>query len=183
MAYDFKNLKAKVTETGDWLRKEFSAIRTGRATPMILDTVLVESYGAKMKVANLASVNIEDARSLRITPYDASQIKNIEKAIVQSNLGLSVSVDDRGVRIVFPELTADRREAYIKVAKEKIEEARKHLRNARDEVWKDIQAQERDGKIREDDKFRLKDSMQKTIDDASKEFDTLLAKKEQEIRS
>ena len=183
MAYDLKPLKEKTKHVHEWLQKEFSSIRTGRATPTILDAVHVESYGAKMSVQQLALVSVEDARSLRISPYDATQTKNIEKAIVQSNLGLSVAVDDRGIRVIFPELTAERRAGYIKVAKERLEEARKKVRGIRDEVWKDIQEQERAKTIREDEKFRLKDEMQKVVDEVSKSFDTLVERKEKEITS
>ena len=183
MPYDFKPLKEKMKHTLEWLTKEFSSIRTGRATPTILDVVQVESYGAKMGVQQLASVSVEDARSLRISPYDPTQIKNIEKAIVQSNLGLSVAVDDKGIRVMFPELTAERRQGYLKVAKERLEEARKKIRGIRDDVWKDIVEQERAKKIREDEKFRLKDEMQKAVDEVSKSFDGLFERKEKEINS
>lgn len=181
MAYDFKPLKEKTKHALEWLSKEYFSIRTGRATPAILDVVQVDSYGARMSVQQLASVSVEDSRSLRISPYDPTQIKNIEKAIVQSNLGLSVAVDDKGIRVVFPELTAERRSAYIKVAKEKLEEARKKVRGIRDEVWKDIQDQEHSKKIREDEKFRLKDDMQKIVDEASKSLEGLFGRKEKEI--
>ncbi len=183
MAYDFKPLREKTAASLSWLQKEFSAIRTGRAAPAILDGVSVESYGAKMGIRELSSVSIEDARSLRISPYDPSQTKNIEKAIVQSSLGLSVAVDDRGLRVIFPELTAERREGYFKVAKEKLEEARKKLRAIRDEVWRDIQSKEKEGKMGEDEKFRLKDEMEKAVQQASKGFDELFSKKEKEILS
>lgn len=183
MAYDFKPLKEKTKHALEWLQKEFSSIRTGRATPTILDSIKVESYGAQMGIQQLASVSLEDARSLRISPYDQTQIKAVEKAIVQSNLGLSVAVDDKGVRVIFPELTAERRQAYIKVAKEKLEEGRKKIRGIRDDVWKDIQDQEKAKKISEDEKFRLKDEMQKIVDEASKSFDTLFDRKEKEINS
>ena len=181
MAYNFKLFKEKMTGVFEWLRKEFSTIRTGRATPAILDSVSVESYGAKMPVNQLASLSLEDPRTLRVSPYDQSQTKNIEKAIVHANLGLSIAVDDRGVRVMFPELTSERREAYLKIAKEKLEEARKKIRMIRDEVWKDIQNQERDKKMGEDEKFRLKNEMEKIVHEVSKSLDDLVAKKEKEI--
>lgn len=183
MAYDLKPLKEKLSAVSEWLRKELSGIRTGRATSAILDNISVDSYGAKMHIRELASIGTEDPRTLRINPYDAAQTKSIEKAIVQSNLGLSVAADDRGIRVIFPELTAERRESYLKLAKERLEEARKKMRGVRDEVWKDIQTQEREKKMREDDKFRLKDELQKEIDSHSRRLDDLFSKKESEIRS
>jgi len=183
MAYDFKMLKEKTNHTLEWMRKEFSSIRTGRASLSVLDAVSVESYGAKMGIQQLASVSAEDAKTLRISPFDPTQIKNIEKAIVQSNLGLSVAVDDKGLRVIFPELTAERRQSYLKVAKEKLEEARKKIRSVRDEVWRDIQEKEKSGVLREDEKFRSKDDMQKVVDDISKKLDEQYSRKEKEISS
>ncbi len=183
MAYDFKSLKEKTGDAEQWLSKEYSSIRTGQATPAVLDGVFVESYGSKMSIQQLASVGIEGLKVLRITPYDMEQAKGIEKAIAQSNLGLSVAIDDKGLRITFPDLTAERRASYLKIAKEKLEEARKKLRVARDEVWKDIQEREREGTIREDEKFRLKDEMQKIIDAASSKIEGHLERKEKEINA
>lgn len=181
MAYDFSYLKTKISDTEEWLKKEFFSIRTGRATPSILDGIRVDSYGAKLPIVQVANLGIEDARTLRIVPYDASQGKEIEKAIVASSLGLSVSADDKGVRVSFPELTAENREALTKVVKEKLEQARVSLRGERDQVWSDIQKQEKDGDIAEDEKFRLKEEMQKLVDEGSNNLELLADKKEREI--
>ena len=117
MSYDFSILKAKISDIEEWLKKEFFSIRTGRATPSILDSIRVDSYGAKLPIVQVASVGVEDNRTLRIVPYDASVGKEIEKAIVASSLGLSVSSDDRGVRVSFTELTSENRNAVVKVVK------------------------------------------------------------------
>lgn len=183
MAYNFGPMKDKLKQADEWLRKEFSSIRTGRANPAILDTVVVEAYGSKMGVKELASISGEDARSLRVTPYDMSQLKDIEKAITQSNLGLSVAADDRGIRLTFPELTGERRIGFVKIAKEKLEEARIKVRGIRDEVWKEIQNKERAKEIGEDEKFRLKDEMEKLVVASGKSFDEQFSKKEKEILS
>src|SRR6185312_12426247 len=114
-------------------------------------------------------------------PWDMGQAKEIEKAIMQANLGLSVGMDEKGVRVFFPELTAERRAGMVKLAKERVEEMRIALRGVRDEVWNDIQKQEKDGKMSEDDKFRAKDEMQKRVDAANKKFDEALERKEKEI--
>lgn len=181
MAYDFSYLKTKISDTEEWLKKEFFSIRTGRATPSILDGIRVDSYGAKLPIVQVANVGVEDARSLRIVPYDASQGKEIEKAIVASNLGLSVSSDDKGVRVSFPELTSENREALTKVVKERLEQARISLRGERDQVWGDIQKQEKDGDIAEDEKFRYKEEMQKLVDGGSSNLELLADKKEREL--
>lgn len=181
MAYDFKPFDARIKEITEHVTKELAGVRTGRAAVAILDGIQVESYGSLMPINQVANIGAEDARTLRVAPWDASQVKEIEKAITQANLGLSVAVDDKGVRVFFPELTSERRTQLVKVAKEKVEESKASLRQARDEVWSDIQKQERDGDISEDDKFRFKDEMQKRVDAANKSFDDSLARKEQEI--
>lgn len=181
MAYTFTDLKTKTKGIEEWLKKEFSQLRTGRATPAVLDSVLVESYGAKVPVTQIGNISTEDAKTLRISPWDKSQSKEVEKAIVASNLGLSVVSDDSGVRVIFPELTEDRRKAIVKIAKEKLEEARVSMRTIRDHVWKDIQNKEKEGGMGEDEKFRLKDEMQKIIDASSKTLDDHFVRKEKEI--
>ncbi len=183
MAYDFKPFEKKIADITDRLGKELSGIRTGRATPAILDSVFVESYGTRMSLNQVANISVEDARTLRIQPWDMSQAKEIEKAITVANLGLSVGADEKGVRVFFPELTSERRTTLLKLSKEKLEEIRTMLRGARDEVWNDIQKKEKEGKMSEDDKFRSKDEMQKRVDAANKAFDAALERKEKEITS
>ena len=183
MAYDFSKLKQKTKETEEWLQSEFFTIRTGRATPAVLDGVKVESYGVLVALNQVANVTVEDARTLRILPFDSSQSKGIEKAITAANLGLSVSADDKGVRVSFPELTRENREQLVKVVNNKLEQARISLRSERDDVWSDIQKKEKDGEISEDEKFTYKEDMQKLIDDANNSLDALAQKKEEELRN
>lgn len=181
MAYDFKPFDARIQEIVEHLTKELGGIRTGRAAVAILDGIQVESYGTRVPINQVANIAVEDARTLRIAPWDASQVKEIEKAIGQANLGLSLAVDEKGVRVAFPELTSERRSALVKLAKERVEESRASLRVARDDIWSDIQKKERDGDISEDDKFRFKDEMQKKVDAANARFDDALERKEKEI--
>lgn len=181
MAYNFTPLKQSVKYTEEWLRREFSTIRTGRATPAILDGVTVEAYGTQMPLNQVANISVEDARMIRITPWDMSQVKSVEKGIIISDLGLSVSVDDKGLRVVFPELTSDRRTSLVKIAKQKLEEARITLRGEREKVIKDIDAKEKAGEMSEDEKFRLKTELQKMLDDANRILDEAFSKKEKEI--
>lgn len=183
MAYDFKPFEKRIKEIEERAGRELSSIRTGRAAPAILDGVQVESYGARVPVNQVATISVEDARTIRVAPWDAANDKEIEKAIIQANLGLSVGADERGIRVSFPELTSERRAQLLKLAKEKVEELRTELRVARDHVWSDIQAQEKEKKMTEDDKFRAKDDMQKRVDAANKSFDAALERKEKEIES
>ena len=181
MAYDFSPLKKQLSGVEDWMKKEFQQIRTGQASPSILDGVKVESYGAPVGIQAVAAVTVEGARTIRITPWDKSQTKEIEKAITIANLGLSVVVDDQGLRVNFPDLTAERRVQIAKIAKEKLEDAKKQVRQHRDVIVRDLQAKEKDGKMGKDDAFRAKNDTQKIVDDCNKKLETDYAKKEKEI--
>jgi ribosome recycling factor len=134
-----------------------------------------------MPVNQVANISIEDARVIRITPWDASQIKAIEKAIIVSDLGLSVVVDGTGLRVIFPELTGDRRVALVKIAKQKLEDAKVSVRTEREKALKDLEAEQKAGTISEDEKFRLKTDVQKIVDDSGRSLDELFNKKEKEI--
>ncbi len=182
MDHFLKNLKTKTLDIESWLRKEFSNIRTGLASTAILDKVRVESYGVLTPIDQVASITTEDAKTIRIKPWDASQVKAIEKAVVGSDLGVSVAVDDKGIRLSFPELTSERRQDFVKIAKDKLEQAKISLRGERDETWSDIQAKEKEGEISQDDKFKLKDDMQKIVDDSGGVLLSLFEKKEKEIK-
>ena len=181
MIYNFSYLKQKAQDIQNHLKDEFSGIRTGRATPALLDSIMVESYGTKSPINQVAGINMEDARTLRITPYDASQLTEVEKAITNSNLGVSVSVDARGIRIFFAELTSEVRGTLIKLMKEKLEKAKVSLRAERDNAWNDIQKKEKGKEISEDEKFRLKEEMQKIVDGENHRLEALATKKGSEI--
>lgn len=183
MSYDFGNLKKRAEDVSRFLSEELSGIRTGMATPAILDSIQVEAYGSKVPIRDIASISIEDARTLRITPWDISQLKEIEKSLTISNLGVSVSTDEKGLRVHFPELTSERRLILGKLIKEKLEEARISLRIERDKVWSDIQKIEKEGEMSEDEKFRSKDDMQKIIDEGNEKFEVMASKKEKEIQN
>lgn len=183
MAYNFSPFKQKTKDTIEWLKKECMTIRTSRATPTILDGISVESYGSMMAISQVASITSEGARTLRVVPWDMSVAKHIEKAIADSNLGLSVALDDKGVRVSFPELTTERRTALVKLLKSKLEDARVTLRKERDIAWDDIQKAEKAGGMGEDEKFRLKAEMQKIVDETNKELDAVSTRKEAEIMS
>src|SRR3989344_9207914 len=105
MQYNFSNFKNELRKVGEFLSKEYSQLNIGRASPMVLDGVSVSSYGSYVPLKNVASVSIEDPKTLRINPFDKNQIKDIEKAITSANLGLSVATDDMGIRVIFPQLT------------------------------------------------------------------------------
>jgi len=178
MAYDFSSFDKRSKEVHEWLVKEFSTLRTGRATPALLDGVLVASYGTRVPIEQVGSVGVEDPRTLRVSIWDTSQIKSVEKSIIDADLGLSVMADEKGLRIVFPELTGERREQIMKIAKNKLEEARVSVRAARDEAMRKLEAAE----LAEDDEFRAKEDLQKRVDDGNRLLQGLFESKENEIK-
>ena len=183
MTYNFSQFKNEAKKAEEWLGKEYSSIHSGRATPHVLDGVLVESYGTKTPISHVASISVEDPKSLMVSPWDKNLMKDIERSIQASNLGLSVSSQANGVRVSFPELTIERKKTLIKVIKDKLEDSRVSVRGEREKVWNDIQAKERDGEMSEDDKFKLKDELQKIVDETNKRLEEMAQRKEKEIMS
>ena len=183
MNYDFVPLKKKIKDIEEWLKKEQSQIRTGRAAPALLDSVTAEVYGSKMPLNQIGTLSVEDPRTLRFVPWDSGQVKSVERAVMAANLGVSVAIDEKGIRISFPELTGERRTSLIKILKEKLESARVSLRKLRDETWEDIQKKEKQGGMSEDEKFRFKTEMEKFIQETNKNLETAAERKEKEIMS
>jgi len=181
MQYNFSNFKTALKKVEEFLSKEYSQLNIGRASPMVLDGISVESYGAFVPLKNVASVSIEDPKTLRIAPWDKSQIKNIEKAIVGSNLGLSVATDDLGIRVIFPQLTTETRQTLVKVLKEKLEESRITVRKERETVFRDMEAKEKDSIMTEDEMFRAKEELQKIINEVNGNLEAIFEKKEREV--
>ena len=181
MQYNFSNFKLGNNKIVEYLIREYSQLNIGRASPVILDGVSVESYGSYVPLKNVASVSIEDPKTLRITPWDKNQIKEIEKAIVSSNLGLSVAADASGIRVIFPQLTTETRQTLVKVLKEKLEESRITVRKERERIWDEIQKLEKEGGMTEDDKFKAKEDLQKIIDKTNKNLENIFEKKEKEV--
>jgi ribosome recycling factor len=142
---------------------------------MVLDGVSVSSYGSYMPLKNVANISIEDPKTLRIAPWDKSQIKDIEKAIISENLGLSVATDDMGIRVIFPQLTTETRQKLVKVLKEKLEEARITVRRERETVLGEMSL------LTEDEKFRAKEELQKIIDETNANLEAIFEKKEKEV--
>jgi ribosome recycling factor len=182
MAYNFSQFKQGADGAVEWLKKEYQGIRSGQATPGILDSVRIEMYGSQMPINQIASITTEGAKSLRVTPWDKGALKPIDAAIREANLGVSVSVDDQGIRIAFPDLTADRRDGLLKLAKQKLEEARVRVRGEREKVMGDADKQEKAGTMSKDDVFRAKQDLQKLVDETNKKLEDLFDKKETEVK-
>jgi len=181
--YSFDTLKKEIDAVKEWLIHELATVRTGLASVAILDSVQVEVYGLLTPLNQIANIGIEDAKTIRITPWDKSQCGTIEKALVAANLGMSVVGDSDGVRVIFPDMTTERRVEMAKIADTKLEDARIRLRKVREDVWSDIQKQEKDGDLTEDDKFRAKEDMQKIVDESNAQLETLAKKKHEELMS
>jgi ribosome recycling factor len=177
MAFNYTKLDSGLKEVTDWLSREYSRVHTGRATPILLDGVMVESYGAFQPVKNVGSVSVEDARTLRIGLWDKSLIKEVEKAIIAANLGLTVASDGEGMRVIFPALTTENRTKLVKVLKDKMEDARISVRKEREAALSDLKA----AALPEDDERRAKDDIQKRIDAVNDKLEGIFSAKEAEI--
>jgi ribosome recycling factor len=178
---DLKDAESKMQKCVDATRGEFASIRTGRATPALLDRLHVEAYGASVPLKQVASVSVPDARSLVITAFDRNTVGDIRKAIEKSDLGLTPNVDGSSIRLVIPPLNEERRKDLVKVVKKKAEDGKVAVRNVRHKLHDDLKAQLKDHKITEDDGKRLQDQLQKLTDKYVKDIDQLVAAKEKEI--
>ena len=163
------------------LQEEFSAVRTGRATPALVDKLKVDYYGTEVPLQQIAGFSVPEARVLVISPYDKSAIKGIEKAIQGSDLGVNPSNDGAVIRLTFPELTQDRRKDLVKVVKQRAEESRVAVRNVRRDVRKELETQERDGDLSRDELDRIEKDLEKVTHDAIGEIDAMLVHKEHEL--
>jgi ribosome recycling factor len=175
--YSFDSSKKSLEEATDWLSQEYSQVHTGTANPIILDGILVESYGEKQPIKNIASITIEDPKTLRVSPWDATNVPDIEKAISDSSLGLSVSSDSAGVRISFPQLTEETRKNVAKVLKGRLEEARVTVRKEREKAIKDIDT----GEYSDDEKKKHKENLQKIVDSTNQKLEGIYSEKEANI--
>lgn len=178
MNFNFKPFEDSVRGTKDWLTKEYSSLHTGAASPMVLDAIFVDSYGTKQPLKNVASISIEDPKTLRVTPWDKQQIKEIEKEILVSDLGLSVAVDQAGIRVIFPMLTTENREKLVKVIKAKLEDARVSIKKERENMVREIDRMAREGEMSEDEKIRSKDNLQSKVEEANMGLEEIFKAKE-----
>lgn len=181
MAYDFSKTKTDKETIIEWLKSEFRSIQTGRATPQVLDLVHIDIYGARTAIPHAGSINIEDPRTLRVSPWDKSIIGAMERAINEADLGLSVSSDSEGLRVHFPALTTETRQKLVKVLKERLEDARIRVRSLREETNKDIDARAKTGEYGEDEQHRYREEMQKIVDQTNQDLEELFQKKESEV--
>ncbi|MGQ0824709.1 MAG: ribosome recycling factor [Actinomycetota bacterium] len=163
------------------LQDEFGAVRTGRATPALVEKLKVDVYGSEVVLQQLAGITVPEPRVLVIAPYDKGSLKAIEKAIQTSDLGVNPSNDGTIVRITFPELTTERRKDLVKVVKKQAEEGRVAVRNIRRHARQELEHAEKEGEISKDELDRIEKELEKLTHDVVTEIDGLLAHKEREL--
>lgn len=167
----------------EFYKTDIASIRTGRATPALVEDIAVEAYGQRMTVKELATITAPEPRSLLIQPWDKTVVSAIEGAIRKSDLGLSPVVDGQAIRLNIPALTEERRKEFIKLLKQKTEDARVKIRRIREDIWHKVQTMEHAHEISEDERFKAKDDLQKLTDDYNKKIEELENKKEVELGS
>jgi ribosome recycling factor len=171
----------KMLKTEEHVVHEFSGVRTGKASPALIENIMVEAYGSNMRLRELASINTPEARMLMVTPFDQSTMKGIEKAIQGAGLGLNPAVQGRFIRIILPELSAERRQEFVKICKRLSEEGRVAIRNERRHAMELLKKAEKDDGVSEDEVEVAGKEIQKLTDGYIAKIDQHLAQKEKEI--
>jgi ribosome recycling factor len=180
--FDIREIEKRMKGAVASLKGEFGGLRTGRASTTLLDPLMVNtSYGAKMPIAQVASINVPEPRMITVQVWDKSNLHAVEKSIRESDLGLNPVVDGLTLRLPIPELNQERRQDLVKIARKYTEQARVAVRNVRKDGMDQIKKQEKDGKISEDEVNKLHTKVQDLTDKTIKEIDSALVSKEQEI--
>lgn len=181
MADNYSDFTTKMKKTTEVLSSQFDSVRAGRANAAVLDQIRVEYYGTPTPIIQIATVATPDPRTLSIQPYDSSSLKPIEKAILESDLGINPQNDGKIIRLSFPQLTEERRKDLIKLVKKYAEEAKVAIRNIRRDAIDKFKEQKKKSEITEDDMKIIEKDLQKLTDDYIKEIDEIAAKKEKEL--
>ena len=183
MAVDFKEYERKMGKALDHLAEEFSAVRAGRANAKVLDRITVEYYGSETPLNGVATISTPDARTLVISPWDTKLLKEIQKAIQISDLGINPQNDGRVIRLVFPQLTEERRKDLVKQVKKYAEDAKVAMRNIRRDGMDYVKKLKKNSEITEDDQKKAEKDLQDLLDKMIKKVDAALAAKEKELMS
>ena len=181
MSIEIKSYDSKMLKTIEVVKANFASVRAGRANAGVLDRIQVEYYGTPTPLNQVAAISTPDPRTLTIQPWDASLLKEIEKAIQVSDLGINPQNDGRLIRLSFPQLTEERRKDLTKQVKKYAEEGKVAVRNIRRDAMDDIKAAKKNSEITEDDQKNLEKELQDLTDKRCKDIDELCAKKEQEL--
>ena len=176
-----REIAPKIEKAISHLDSELATIHTGRASVSLVDSIVVDVYGVKQAIKQVASITIPEPKQILLQPWDKSIVSQIEKAIRESDLKFNPVNTGDSIRINIPELTEERRKEYVKIVREKGEEAKVTVRTARQEVWNEIKKAKTDGKIGEDDMYRGENLLQQEIDKANKSIDQQVDSKEKEL--
>ncbi|WP_420453214.1 ribosome recycling factor [Ilumatobacter sp.] len=171
----------KMEKAVEHTRSQFATVRTGRATPSLVERITIEYYGAQVPLQQLASISVPEARQLLIKPHDRNSLDAVEKAIRESDLGVNPNNDGIAIRLSLPQLTEERRREYVKVARNMAEDGRITLRNVRRDARKAMEAEEKDGEVSEDELERAEKELDRVTSDHVEQIDTALGRKEQEL--
>ena len=183
MAVDFKDYARRMDKALEHVNEEFAAVRAGRANPKVLDRICVEYYGSETPLNGVATISSPDARTLVIQPWDTKLLKDIQKAIQISDLGINPQNDGRVIRLVFPQLTEDRRKDLVKQVKKYAEDAKVAMRNIRRDGMDYVKKLKKNSEITEDDQKKAEKDLQDLLDKNIKKVDAALAAKEKELMS
>jgi len=175
-------IKPEMEKVLNFLRKKLTEVRAGRASPALVENIIVDCFGQRLPLKQLAAISLVGSRQIFIQPWDKSYIEAIEKAISQSNLKVSSSADKEGIRINLPTLTEDAKEDLLKVVSVIKEAAKRTIRHWREEAWSEIQAGSKKGEISEDDKYRAKNKLQELIDEYNEKVDDAAERKINEVK-
>ncbi len=181
MSHNHKSLEERIARSIEVLKSDLNTVRAGRANPALLDKVMVDYYGSPTPLKNLSNISVPDPRTLLITPFDPKSIGDIEKAINIADIGITPSNDGKSVRLSIPQVTEERRKELTKTTKKMGEEAKVAIRNLRREANDILKKQQKDGELTEDDLKGELDEVQKKIEKAVKEIDSIVAAKDKEI--
>ncbi len=180
---EYKVYEEKMKKSIESVASDFAAVRAGRANASVLNRINVDYYGTPTPIHQIASIGSPDARTLLITPWDASALRGIEKAILESDLGINPSNDGKSIRLAFPQLTEERRKELVKQIHKYTENGKVAIRNIRRDALEHFKKQQKASEITEDELKIVEKDMQKLTDDSCKELDVLLANKEKELMS
>ena len=178
---DYKNYEEKMNKSLDSAAADFASVRAGRANAAVLDRIMVDYYGTPTPIQQIAAISTPDPRILQISPWDGSALKSIEKAILNSDLGINPQNDGRNIRLNFPQLTEERRKELVKQIRKYAENGKVAIRNIRRDAMEKFKAMKKKSELTEDDLKELEEAMQKLTDKRCKEIDDLTAKKEAEL--
>ena len=173
----------KMNKTISVMKQEYNSLRAGRANPQALDRIMVDYYGSPTPINQMGNISVPEPRMLIIALWDTKMIPNVEKAIQKSDLGINPANDGKVIRLIFPELTEERRKDLAKVIRKKAEESKVAVRAIRRDAMEDIKKQKKDNLLTEDDQKKLEEKVQKLTDEKVKEIDTIAQAKEKEIMS